>query len=60
MNSYEIYLQMQYLEQEIQGLQAVMLDLGPDHPDFDHFYDLLWRSENELENLEALDVVEQF
>ena len=58
MNGYHIHLQIQCLKQEIQELQAEILDLGPDHPDFDHLDDLLWKSENELEQLLDLDVVE--
>ena len=58
MNGYDIHLQIQYLKQEIQELQAEILDLGPDHPDFDHLDDLLWKSEKELEQLLDQDVVE--
>ena len=53
-----IHLQIQCLKQEIQELQAEILDLGPDHPDFDHLDDLLWKSEKELEWLLDQDVVE--
>ena len=58
MSAYEIYLQMQYLEQEIQELSEKIKFLDWEHPDVDFLMDLQWRSENELEQLMDLDVVE--
>ena len=58
MNGYDIHLQIQYLKQEIQELQAEILELGHDHPDVPDLDDLLWKSEKELEWLMDQDVVE--
>lgn len=54
------HLQIQCLKQEIAELSAEILELGHDHPDVPHLEDLLWKSENELDQLLDLDVVEQF
>ena len=58
MNGYDIHLQIQYLKQETAELSAEILELGHDHPDVPDLDDLLWKSENELEQLLDLDVVE--
>ena len=60
MNSYEISLRIKSLKQEIAELAEEILELGQDHPDVPHLEDLLWKSDNELEWLMDLDVVEQF
>lgn len=48
---YDIHLQIQDLKQEIAELSAEILELGHDHPDVPHLEDLLWKSENELDQL---------
>lgn len=58
MYGYEIHLQIQSLKQEIVELAEEILELGQDHPDVPHLEDLLWKSDNELEWLRGLDVVE--
>ena len=55
-----IHLQIQDLKQEIAELSGEILELGHDHPDVPHLEDLLWKSENELDQLKDSDVVEQF
>lgn len=51
MSFYEIHLQIQSLEQEIQELSEEIVALGPDHPDVPHLDSLLEKSENELDQL---------
>lgn len=46
-----IHLQIQYLKREIAELSEEILELGHDHPDVPHLEDLLWKSENELDQL---------
>ena len=60
MKGYDIHLQIQSLKQEIAELSEEILELGHDHPDVPHLDDLLWKSENELDQLMDQDVVEQF
>lgn len=57
MCSYETYQEIQRLMREIFDLQEEILVLGPDHPDTPHLQELLEKSENELEYLDALDIV---
>ena len=52
------YEQIQYLKQEIQELSEEIMALDPDHPDVDHLLILKDKSENELDQLMDLDVVE--
>ena len=58
MSGHETYLQMQYLKQEIKDLNEAILALNPEHPDVLHLTGLLEKSENELDHLVDMDVVD--
>ena len=55
MYGYDIHLQIQYLKQEMAELSSEILELGHDHPDVPYLEDLLWKSENELDQLMDLE-----
>ena len=58
MSGHETYLQMQYLKQEIKDLNEAIMALDPDHKDVQHLTGLLEKSENELDQLVDMDVVD--
>ena len=58
MDGYDIHLQIQGLKKEIMELSEEIMALDPEHPDVYHLLILKDKSENELEQLLDLDVVE--